>query len=370
MTNPPDALAWMHRALALAARARGRTSPNPMVGAVIVKEGVLLGEGFHPRAGEPHAEIFALRAAGAAARGASLYVTLEPCCHFGRTPPCTRALIAAGIAQVHIAMLDPNPRVAGKGQAELEAAGIRTTVGLAASEATELNAAFAKYITTRRPFVTAKFAMSLDGKIATRTGDARWITGAESRARVHTWRDESDAILVGLNTVLSDDPELTTRLNRPDVHHPLRVIVDSRGRLPLTARVLDPALPGRTLVATTDRMAIATRHALETRAEVWVLPEYRGRVDLTALMRKLGEREITTVLAEGGGTLLASLLEQGLVDQILAFVAPLLIGGESAPSPLRGAGIAHLAEACHLERMRVERMGTDILISGYLNQGG
>ena len=377
-----DQVAYMRHALALATRARGRTSPNPMVGAVIVKADRIIGEGFHPRVGEPHAEIFALREAGSAAQGATMYVTLEPCCHFGRTPPCTRALIAAGIAEVHIAMLDPNPLVAGKGQAELDAAGIRTTVGLGANEAADLNEAFVKYITTRLPFVTAKFAMSLDGKIATRAGDARWISGAESRVRVHALRDASDALLVGVNTILADDPQLTTRLDsstperqskdahHPDVHHPLRIIVDSCGRIPLTTRVLDPALPSRTIIATTAQMPAATRHALESRGvEVWVLPEREKRVDLSALMRKLGEREITTVLAEGGGTLLASLFEQGLVDKVLAFVAPIVIGGDSAPTPVRGAGIAHLTDALRLDRVSVERIGADVLISGYVNKG-
>lgn len=371
---------WMRRALALAARARGRTSPNPMVGAVIVKADRIIGEGFHPRAGEPHAEIFALREAGPAAQGATMYVTLEPCCHFGRTPPCARALIAAGIAEVRIAMLDPNPLVAGKGKAELDAAGIRTTVGLGANEAAVLNEAFVKHITTRLPFVTAKFAMSLDGKIATRAGDARWISSAESRIRVHELRDVSDALLVGVNTILADDPQLTTRLNSPPLragegpgvgmHHPLRIIADSGGRIPLTARVLDPALPSRTIIATTAQMPAATRHALETRGvEVWILPEREKRVDLAALMRKLGEREITTVLAEGGGTLLASLFEQALVDKVLAFVAPIVIGGDSAPTPVRGAGIAHLADALRLDRVSVERVGADVLISGYVNKG-
>jgi len=357
----------MARALELAARARGRTSPNPMVGAVLVKDGEIVGEGFHPRAGEPHAEIFALRQAGERARGATLYINLEPCCHYGRTPPCTEALIRAGVAEVHMAMEDPNPLVHGKGRAALEAAGIRTFVGEHESEARQLNEVFIKYITTGRPFVTAKFAMSLDGKIATHTGQSRWITGEAARRRVHELRDVSDAICVGVSTILADDPRLTTRLDKPDVKHPLRVILDSRGRAPLTARVFDPALPGRTVVATTPAMPSTHRAALEAQGvEVWALPpDDRGCVDLAALLDRLGEREITSLLVEGGGTVLASFFERRLVDKVMAFVAPLIIGGKNAPTPVRGTGASCLADALRLKRVSVERVGEDVLIVGY-----
>ena len=342
-----DHLAYMRRALELAARARGRTSPNPMVGAVLVKDGRIVGEGFHPRAGEPHAEIFALRQAGEAARGATLYVTLEPCCHYGRTPPCTQAIIAAGVAEVHMAMLDPNPRVAGKGKAELEAAGIRTVVGECEEEARTLNEAFVHWITTGRPFVVAKFAMSLDGKIATRTGDARWISSPEARRRVHELRDQVDAILVGAGTVIADNPQLTTRLDKPDVRHPLRVILDSRGRIPLHARVFQPDLPGQTLVATTEASPPAYRDALQARGvEVLVLPaDADGRVDLDALLVALGQREVTSLLVEGGSTVLGAFFARGRVNKVLAFIAPLILGGERAPSPVGGTGVARVAEA-------------------------
>jgi len=292
----------------------GGPVPTPWWEQFWVQDGLIVGEGFHPRAGEPHAEILALRQAGEAARGATLYVSLEPCCHFGRTPPCTQTLITAGVAEVHMAMLDPNPRVAGRGRAELEAAGIRTVVGEHEAEAWALNEVFAHWITTGRPFVIAKFAMSLDGKIATRSGDARWITGPEARRRVHQLRDQVDAILAGANTVIADDPQLTTRLDRDacpepsrrDVRHPLRVILDSRGRIPLTARVLDPALPGRTLVAATPAMPEERRRALVDRGvEVLVLPADAGRVSLSALLDELGQREVTSLLVEGGGTVLA-----------------------------------------------------------------
>jgi len=365
---------FMGRALRLAERGRGRTSPNPMVGAVLVKKGVdgmpaIVGEGFHHRAGEPHAEILALRQAGERARGATLYVNLEPCCHHGRTPPCTQALIAAGVAEVHMAMLDPNPRVAGCGQAELEAAGIRTVLGEREAEARALNEVFVHWITTNRPFVIAKFAASLDGKIATRTGDSRWITGPAARHRVHQLRDQVDGILVGVETVIADDPQLTTRLDWADVRHPLRVILDSTGRVPFSARVLDPALPGQTLIATTDAMPPERRQILkDSGVEVLTLPTDNGRVDLEALLTALGRREITSLLVEGGGTVLGSFFARGLVNQVLAFVAPIIIGGRDAPTPVGGAGAARIAEAWRLERVEVQRLGPDVLIGGYPTQ--
>ena len=357
----------MARALELAVRARGRTSPNPMVGAVLVKDGQIVGQGFHPQAGQPHAEIFALHQAGERARGATLYINLEPCCHYGRTPPCTEALIRAGVSEVHMAMVDPNPLVQGKGRAALEAAGIRTFVGERKAEARQLNEAYIKYITTGRPFVIAKFAMSLDGKIATRTGESHWITGKAARRRVHELRDVSDAICVGVNTILADDPCLTTRLEKPDVKHPLRVILDSRGRAPVGAHVFDPALPGETIVATTQAMPARHRTALEAHGVgVWVLaPDHQGCVDLAAMMDRLGEREVTSLLVEGGGSVLASFFEDRLVDKVLAFVAPIIIGGDTAPTPVKGAGASRLADALHLDRLSVERMGEDVLIVGY-----
>lgn len=351
---------FMERALRLAERGRGRTSPNPMVGAVLVKDGQIVGEGFHPQAGEPHAEVFALRQAGDRASGATLYVNLEPCCHHGRTPPCTQALIAAGVAEVHMSMLDPNPRVAGRGQAELEAAGIRTVLGEREAQARVLNEVFVHWIATGRPFVIAKFAMSLDGKIATRTGDARWITGPAARRYVHRLRDQVDGILVGVETVIADDPQLTTRLEKMDVRHPLRVILDSKGRIPPTARVLDPALPGQTLVATTEATSL-----MDSGVEVLTLPADDGRVNLEALLTTLGQREITSLLVEGGGTVLGSFFTHGLVDRVLAFVAPLIIGGREAPTSVGGAGAARIAEAWRLERVQVQRLGPDVLISGY-----
>lgn len=364
--------AFMRRALDLARSVLGRTSPNPAVGAVVVRDGRVVGEGATQPPGGAHAEVVALRQAGAAARGATLYVTLEPCGHQGRTPPCSQAIIAAGIARVVTATEDPNPLTSGRGPAALRAAGITVEVGLCEAAARELNEAYVCYITTGRPFTLAKVAMSLDGKIATASGESRWISGPAARQRVHEWRDVSDAIMVGAGTILADDPALTTRLpgtERPP-HHPLRVIVDARGRIPLTARVLSPDLPGRTLVATTAFAGDAWLAALRAQgAETLVLPADGGLVDLAALWRALGQREVTSVLLEGGATLLASAVAAGLVDKLAVFIAPKLIGGREAPGPLGGPGWARLADAPGLRFARVELMGEDVLVIAYPREG-
>lgn len=360
---------FMERALALARRVRGRTSPNPPVGAVVVRDGVIVGEGATRPPGQAHAEIVALEVAGQQARGATLYVTLEPCCFYGRTPPCTQAIQAAGIAEVHLATLDPNPRVCGRGQAELTAAGIRTVVGEAAEAARDLIEGFAQLIRTGRPLVTAKFAMSLDGKIATRTGDSRWITGSAARRRVHEIRNDLDAVLIGIGTALADDPQLTVRLGAEaqDDRQPLRVVVDSRGRLPPSARLLRE--PGQTLIATTAAASTDWRQELaSTGAEILVLPaDASGRVDLAALLHALGARGIADLLVEGGGQLLGALFDAGLVDKVHAFIAPIIIGGDDAPTPVRGRGPARLADAWQLHRVRVEQLGPDLLVTGYVN---
>ncbi len=372
MTEQSPHRRYMEQALALAARARGRTSPNPLVGAVIVRDGHVVGQGYHQSAGTPHAEVHALQAAGALARGATLYVNLEPCSHHGRTPPCTEALIAAGIAAVHMAMLDPNPRVNGQGRARLEESGIRTFVGECEQEARDLNEAFITYITAGRPFVIAKYAASLDGKIATRSGESRWISGPPARQWAHELRDAVDAILVGTDTILADDPLLTTRRPGREVHHPLRVVLDSRGRVPLKAHVFDPTLPGKTLVAATAAFPAPRRAALSARGvEVLILPaDGQGRVDLAALLAELGRREVTSLLVEGGGIVLGSFFRAGLVDKVLALLAPLIIGGHEAPGAVGGTGFAHLQEATRLERVRVEKVGEDLLVSGYPRRGG
>jgi len=355
---------YMREALELAARARGRTSPNPMVGALVVSGGEVVGRGYHHKAGEAHAEVLALGEAGGRARGATLYVTLEPCCHRGRTGPCTEAILAAGVARVVAAMEDPNPLVAGRGLNQLARAGVSVTCGVLAGEAARLNEVFIRYITSRRPFVVLKTAASLDGRIATRAGDARWITGPAAREHAHRLRDRYDAILVGVNTVLTDDPALTTRLPEGGGRNPLRIVLDSRARTPPGARLLHEA--GRALVAVTAGAPAERTVALTAAgAEVLVVPESRGRVDLPALLAELGRREITGLLVEGGGTVSYSFLAAGLVDKVVWFIAPLLIGGTAAVPALGGEGAETLAGAVRLERISLARLGEDLCLEGY-----
>jgi len=358
---------FMERALSLARLALGDVSPNPAVGAVIVRDGAIIAEGYTQPPGSAHAEVVALTQAGDGAHGATMYVTLEPCCHFGRTPPCTEAIIESGIAEVHIATLDPNSEVSGRGKEELERGGIKTLLGEHEEEARELNEAYIKFITTSLPFVTAKFAISLDGKIATRTGDSRWISGEESRKCVHQLRHEVDAIMVGVNTVLADDPQLTARSEegQPFERQPLRVIVDSEARTPSTARLFGE--PGRTLVATTSAASQAkVREFQEVGAEVLELLSREGQVDLEQLLRELGRREIISVMVEGGSTLFASFFKHGLVDKVIVFIAPIIIGGRGAKTAVAGEGAERIAHALRLSRVKVERFGDDAMISGYV----
>jgi len=360
--------AHMRRALALAARAIGRTRPNPPVGAVLVRDGVVVGEGHTAPAGGPHAEIAALAAAGEAARGATLYVTLEPCAHHGRTPPCVEAILGAGVAAVRAAATDPNPD-AGGGLAALAAAGLDVALGPCRAVAAALLAPFARHVGTGRPLVTAKYAMSLDGRIATRTGHARWITGPAARRRAHALRDASDAVLVGAGTVRADDPALTTRdvpADRPP-NHPLRVVLHGRGTLPLAARVFAPDLPGRTLLATAGAPARHVAALERAGVEVLRLPaDAAGRLDLDALLDALGAREVMSLLVEGGATVLGAFLDAGRVDRVVAFVAPRLIGGAAAPAAFGGRGIDRMSEARELVDVRVERAGADLVVTGSL----
>lgn len=359
----------MQRAIALARQALGTTSPNPAVGAVVVKDGRIIGEGFTLPPGQRHAEIGALQQAGEAARGATLYTTLEPCCIYGRTPPCTQAIIAAGIQRVCLAAFDPNPKVNGRGRAELEAAGIVTweAVGEEAETAGELYEAFAKHITTGCPFVSVKFAMSLDGKIAAHTGDSRWVTGPEARSLVHQMRRESDAIMVGINTVLADDPQLTARDQHdvPQARQPLRVVLDSACRMPPGARMLGE--PGKTLVAATNKAPKERVSRLTAAgAEVFQTPAGPdGRVDLKALLVELGRRDVVSLLVEGGGAVVGSLFDTRLVDKVYVFMAPLIVGGREAVSPVEGQGVSRMADAWRVERLRVCQVGADWLMVGY-----
>ncbi len=357
---------YMEGAIAQAKLSIGSTSPNPAVGAVIVKEGKIVGEGHTQPPGSWHAEMVALQQAKHQAKGATMYVSLEPCRHYGRTPPCTKAIISAGIIEVHVATVDPNPLIAGGGIKELEAAGIRIVLGEREEEAKELIEAHAKFITTGLPLVIAKYAASLDGKIATYTGHSNWITGEEARDHVHIIRSQVDAIMVGVNTIIVDNPQLTAR---PDgdlaASQPLRVILDSKARTPTTALALRQ--PGKTLIAVTEK---ADHEAIgrlrRAGAEIEALPSHDGRVDLSELMHELGRRNITSVLVEGGGKLHGSLFDRGLVDKVMAYIAPVIIGGEDAVQSVGGRGAPTMNNAHRLSRVRFQRLGNDILVIGYL----
>jgi len=362
--TPPtasDDARCLRRALTLARR--GRTSPNPMVGAVVVRHGVIVGEGFHPKAGEPHAEVFALRAAGEQARGATLYVTLEPCAHYGRTPPCADAVVRAGIRRVVVASEDPNPLVAGRGLERLRAAGIEVTSGILNEQEARLNEAWRHWIVTRRPFVTLKLAASLDGKLATRTGDSRWITGDAARRDVHRLRAASDAILTTAATVLADDPALTARLR--GAHQPRRVVVDAGLRTSPEACVYAPGdRPPllATIIDDPDRLVPYRERGVEA----LTLPARDGHVDLPALLAALGEREIVSLMVESGGAFAAALLAAGGVQKLRLYLAPLLIGGETAVPVLGGEGVARLADAPRLHNVTWKRLGEDFRVEGYL----
>ncbi len=357
----------MGKAIELARSVLGTTSPNPSVGAVVVKHGVEVGCGATLPPGQSHAEIIALQQAGEAARGSTLYTTLEPCCTFGRTPPCTRSIIDAGITRVKVAAIDPNPRVCGKGCSELKSAGVEVSMGEEAESAGELYEAFAKHVRTATPFVSVKFAMSLDGKIATNTGDSKWVTGEESRNFVQQMRRETDAVLVGLNTILADDPQLTTRDldSNPLPSQPLRVVVDSHCRIPPTARILKQ--PGTTLIATLENPPKSQTDQLGgSGTEILPFPASQdGRVSLEPLFAELGRRDVVSLLAEGGGTLLGSLFDGDLVDKVFAFIAPSVIGGATAASPVEGQGAEHMAQALKIERTSMREIGDDWLIVGY-----
>jgi len=360
---------YMEQAFSLARLALGQVSPNPAVGAVVVKDDAIIGQGYTQPPGSSHAEVVALGQAGVEARHSTLYVTLEPCCHYGRTPPCTQAIIAAGVGEVHMSMLDPNPLVSGRGREELERAGIKTYVGEHEEEAEEVYEAYTKFITTGVPFVTAKFAISLDGKIATKSGDSKWISGEEARRYVHNLRYTIDAIMAGVNTVVADDPHLTARTcgGRGGTvrKQPLRIIVDGRGRMPLNARLFKE--PGKTLVVLGRMATLEERQSFEqVGSELLELPLGEEQVDLGGLLKALGEREITSVLVEGGGILFGSLFDCGLVDKVIVFIAPIIIGGQEAKTPVGGKGVDRIVDSLKLERVRVERPGDDLMVIGYV----
>lgn len=358
--------AYMQKALELAARALGRTSPNPVVGAVIVNNDQIVGEGYHQKAGTPHAEVHALRQAGDQAAGATIYVTLEPCSHFGRTPPCADALIEAGVKRVVIATLDPNPKVAGRGRQKLLDAGIEVETGIMEKQALQINEAFFKYIQTGIPFTALKTAMTLDGKIAAHTGDSQWITSPDARKYVHQLRNTYDAIMVGIGTVLQDDPLLNTRLDSNDVHHPVRIIIDSRLDMPMDSQIVRTCQEQRSIVFCSEQADPGRETALMIKGcEIIRLPEDNGWLPLEKVLEQLGKMDICSVLVEGGGEINASLLKKNLIDKVYWFVAPKIIGGRSAPSPVGGAGLSRMREAWELKSLDISYFEKDILITGY-----
>ncbi|CFX77629.1 Riboflavin biosynthesis protein RibD [Syntrophomonas zehnderi OL-4] len=360
---------YMQIALELASQALGRTSPNPVVGAVIVKDGEVVGAGYHLKAGTPHAEIHALNQAGVKASGATVYVTLEPCSHYGRTPPCADALVKAGVRRVVIATLDPNPQVAGQGRQKLLKAGIIVDTGIMEKEARQLNEAYIKYIQTRIPFVALKTAMTLDGKIAAAGGDSKWITAEDARNHVHRLRNIHDAILVGIGTVLHDDPRLNTRLNCDDIHHPVRVIIDSYLDLPLNSQIVKSSHELRSLVFCSSQADLQRATRLQAAGcEIIRLPEQEGLVPLENVLQHLGREGICSVLVEGGGEINASLLERQLVDKVYWFIAPKIIGGRNAATPVMGTGLNMMQEAWELQSIEVTRFEKDILITGYFDK--
>ena len=351
---------YMALALELAEQGAGWTCPNPMVGAVLVKDGRIIGQGWHHRCGALHAEREALAACTEDPAGSTLYVTLEPCCHQGRQPPCVDAVLDAGIRRVVVGTTDPNPLVGGKGIARLRERGVEVAVGVLEAECRALNRFFFHYIRTRRPYVVMKYAMTMDGKIAACTGDAKWITGEAAREHVHRLRHRCRGILVGVGTVLADDPMLNCRL--PGGRDPVRIICDSHLRTPLTARVVTTARDVPTLLATCE--TDPARHAPYQAAgcRVLTLPEQAGKVALAALLDALGELEMDSLLLEGGGTLNWSFLEQGLVQRVYAYIAPKLLGGADAKSPVEGTGVPSPQAAFFLKNTRIQTLGEDFLL--------
>lgn len=355
---------WMHLALELAELGLGNVNPNPLVGAVVVKDGEVVGQGAHRNFGGPHAEVFALEEAGGRAEGATLYVTLESCCHHGKTPPCTDRIIAAGIGKVVYAIEDPNPQVCGKGAALLRASGIDVEEGLLRELAQEQNEIFLTFTRRKTPFVELKLAMSLDGRIATKTGDAKWITGEESRIEGHRLRAKHSTIAVGVETVIRDDPSLNIR--HVEGKDPVPIVLDTSGRIPLSSKLLHP--PSQAVVATYT-MSEATEQAIvNTGAQVWRLPAVNDRVSIPALLAHMAEEQLDSLLIEGGGEIAAAFLEAGAVDKVSFFYAPILIGGRAAVPGIGGSGVERVADALRLKRVEVRRLGEDVYLTGYVGK--
>ena len=355
---------YMRRAIALAQKGEGQVSPNPLVGAVIVKDGKIIGEGYHEHYGQPHAERNALANCIQSPEGATIYVTLEPCCHHGKQPPCTDALLAAGIRRVVIGSKDPNPLVHGKGIRILREHGVEVTEQVLQDECDEMNEVFFHYIQTKLPFVILKYAMTLDGKIASASGKSQWITGEAAREQVHRMRHEMTGIMVGAGTVIADDPMLNCRL--PQTKDPVRIVCDTTLRIPLKSRIVQTAEEQNTIIATCCQDEAKIREYQKYGCRIIVTEHADGKVDLKELMRQLGADGIESVLLEGGAMLNWSALEAGIVNEVYAYVAPKLFGGADAKSPVAGMGVDHPDDAYHLVNQRIQQVGEDILITGEL----
>lgn len=351
----------MQRAIELAEKGRGRTNPNPMVGALIVNDGVIIGEGYHAKAGEPHAEINALKSTKSILDNATLYVTLEPCCTYGKTPPCTKAIISSGIKKVVVGLIDPNPKVSGKGVDELKKAQIKVETGIFKKEIAKQNEIYIKYITTKMPFILMKSAISFDGKTTSKNGQPVWITSEESKKIAHKLRNEYDAIMVGINTIVKDNPMLTTRLGEKDIKNPLRIIVDSNAKISLEAEVVKTAKEIPTLLATTKNAPTKKIEILEEKGvQILKLPEKEGKVNLKYLFKELGEKGIASIILEGGPHLNSSALKEGLVDKMIFFIAPKIIGGNKSLNFITNPNISF-----NFEFDEFKRIGKDLLVEAY-----
>ena len=356
---------YMSRAISLSKRALGSVSPNPAVGALVVKNNKIVGEGWTQPPGQNHAEIMAIEQAGELSKGASLYTTLEPCNYHGRTPPCVTKIIESQIKKVHISILDPNKNVYGQGLQKLQEEGIQTELGELSQKVTTNLEGYLKFVSKKSPFITAKFAMSLDGKIATKTGDSKWISGEKSRRFVHQLRADSDAIMVGVNTVIKDDPKLTARnkSGKPNQHQPLRIILDTNLRTPLNSIILKQ--PGTTIIATAKSN---NSHFSNTpNVEIWEIPKHNSRISITDLFSSLYNRGISGVLVESGGTLLGTMFDQKLIDKVIAFISPKIIGGENTNSPVIGVGIDSVNNSIQIHNQKWRRFGDDMAMIGYCN---
>ena len=354
----------MQLAIELARKGEGKVNPNPMVGAVIVRDGIVIGEGYHEKYGEGHAEVNAFKSLKEDPSEATMYVTLEPCSHYGKTPPCVDKIVENNIKRVVIGMIDPNPLVAGKGVDKLKKAGIEVKVGILEDECKKLNEVFIKYILSKKPFVVLKAAMSLDGKIATRTGESKWISSEKSRLQVHNLRNKLSGIMVGVNTVIKDDPELTCRIQNGS--NPIRIIVDSILRIPMNSKVLQNK-DNKTIIATTKRANMKNmQELLKKNIKVLIIEEKNGQVNLNALIKKLGELNIDSILLEGGGTLNYSALEENIVDKVMIYISPKIIGGEFSKTPVGGIGIDKLNDAFKLKDITANIVDEDILVEGYI----